>query len=188
MGASKDNHGSAVRAARMDDYDALCALLKQSDDDHRRMLPGVYAEYEGPARSRDFIAGFVEADDADVLVAHRDGEAVGCVGVRLERRTASHAERHVFADDLFVRVSALVVDHAARRSGVGRALMDAATRWAAERGASRVVLGFWCANTDARAFYEALGFTPLYMGMERRVDANAGVGERDGDRDPDCDA
>ena len=56
------------------------------------------------------------------------------------------------------RVTALVVDEAARGMGIGRALMDAAEAWAAARSCVLLEVTSNRRRTDAHAFYERLGY------------------------------
>lgn len=58
----------------------------------------------------------------------------------------------------FVEIRALVVDAAARRSGVGRALVGFARRWAKELGVGKVRVRSNVARDEAHRFYPALGF------------------------------
>jgi ribosomal-protein-alanine N-acetyltransferase len=62
----------------------------------------------------------------------------------------------VAADE--AEILTLGVAPAARRLGVGRALVLEAARVAAERGAGRLLLEVSAANQAARALYESLGF------------------------------
>lgn len=58
----------------------------------------------------------------------------------------------------FVEIRALVVDAAARRSGVGRALVAFARGWAKELGVGKVRVRSNVARDEAHRFYPALGF------------------------------
>jgi ribosomal-protein-alanine N-acetyltransferase len=55
----------------------------------------------------------------------------------------------------------LVVEPAARRRGLGRALVQVLLRHARERGLSRVVLEVRLGNAGARRLYESLGFSEV---------------------------
>jgi GNAT superfamily N-acetyltransferase len=59
----------------------------------------------------------------------------------------------------------LYVDGSNRRGGVGTALVDAFTEWAARLGAARVVL----ATSRAGAFYESIGFSTRAQYYQRAV-------------------
>jgi len=56
------------------------------------------------------------------------------------------------------RVTALVVDATLRGRGIGRELMEAAERWAAERGCVLLEVTSNQRRVDAHTFYEGLGY------------------------------
>ena len=58
------------------------------------------------------------------------------------------------------------VEPAARRTGVGRALVDAIQDWGESWGAERVVLWVLAANEAAMRFYERIGFRLLNDGPD----------------------
>jgi ribosomal protein S18 acetylase RimI-like enzyme len=96
---------------------------------------------------------FFRAGDrpGDVLVAEVDGAVTGYV--KLGATTELESNRHVFA------IWGLAVDPAYQGRGLGRALLDAAAREAAARGARRLTLRVHGPNAAARALYAACGFT-----------------------------
>jgi mycothiol synthase len=88
--------------------------------------------------------------DADLcLVALRGGEVAGFCYSRVERSGGAVCG---WVEDLGVAP-------AARRIGLGRALLCHSVRALAERGATSVVLGVDAANPPARRLYETSGFT-----------------------------
>ncbi|WP_186526022.1 GNAT family N-acetyltransferase [Leekyejoonella antrihumi] len=83
-----------------------------------------------------------------LLLAHEDGEAVGCVGLRA--LDAARGEvRH-----LFVRP-----EH--RGGGLGRRLLDRTSELARAHGLRQLVLNTLATMTAARALYDAEGFEPI---------------------------
>lgn len=56
-------------------------------------------------------------------------------------------------------IVAMVVDAGARRTGLGRRLIDTACGWARRQGADRVCLRSNVLRPEAHAFYPGLGFT-----------------------------
>lgn len=57
-------------------------------------------------------------------------------------------------------VGVLAVAAEAEGQGVGRALLEAAERWAREQGLGMLTLNVFAGNTRARKVYERLGYAP----------------------------
>ena len=84
-----------------------------------------------------------------VLVAEADGAVLGWIhvcGIRF------------FQSPPFAEVGGLVVDEAARGKGVGKLLVEAGARWAAERGYRKLRVRSNVVREDAHRFYEREGF------------------------------
>ncbi|MDP9239238.1 MAG: GNAT family N-acetyltransferase [Actinomycetota bacterium] len=131
-----------IRPARLSDDADLAAL------DLRGWTP--VAEV-GPARApgSDFF-GPGQAP-ADVLVAEEGGTLVGWI--KLVPPTALVSNAHV------QQVQGLGVDPRRRRSGIGRALVDAVVGLAVRRGARKVTLRVLSTNGAAQRLYTSAGFT-----------------------------
>jgi GNAT superfamily N-acetyltransferase len=95
------------------------------------------------------LRGAVEAGELEVLVASAEGRVVG-VAVLAYRLSISAAGLFASIEDLYVRPNE-------RRSGVGRALLEAAENRCTARGVSHVEAQV---EEDAAAFYSALGYEP----------------------------
>jgi GNAT superfamily N-acetyltransferase len=103
------------------------------------------------------------AEAADRLVAY----ALLCKGFE-----AHTAKRRLWIGDLYV-------EPAARRSGVGRALMAAIARHALALGCDAVYWELWRMNSAGEAFYRGLGaetpgdLTLMRLGQERLIELAA---------------
>jgi RimJ/RimL family protein N-acetyltransferase len=102
--------------------------------------------------ARGWFTGSLVTDGQLRLVAVLDGEMVGSL----------------LAEDSSGRVVSLgmFVASRARRQGVGRALIDAAITWTADRGAHKLHLEVWPHNDAAIRLYESVGFAR--EGLRRR--------------------
>ena len=78
-----------------------------------------------------------------------DGPLAGYVAIE---------QRLLLVGGMRVEIVALVVDTGLRRTGRGRRLLEAAERWARERGAAEVFLRSNVLRHEAHAFYPALGY------------------------------
>jgi GNAT superfamily N-acetyltransferase len=106
-----------------------------------------YAVTEEDIRERIVL---LRGDDHAVSVAATPAEGVvGWVEVRLEQAILTRRR---------CRVTGLVVSPAARRGGVGRALLAWAESWARARGCQEAYLTTNVQRADAHAFYDALGW------------------------------
>jgi len=77
--------------------------------------------------------------------------AVGLATIHV-RHTLNHAAP-------LAQLTLLVVDESVRGTGVGRAIVAEAERWARERGCHRIVVTTALRRVDAHAFYERVGYT-----------------------------
>ena len=139
-----------VRPARDDDASAVAELL---------------GHLGYPAPASDIPARLVRLrarGDAEALVAVADGRVVGLATVHA--RDVLHHARPV------VQLTALVVSPDMRGRGVGRTLVGAVERWAAARGADRLVLTTARHRAEAPGFYERLGFEHTGRRYARRID------------------
>jgi ribosomal protein S18 acetylase RimI-like enzyme len=97
------------------------------------------------------LTGILNSPDQQVLVAVSAGDARvdGYIGV--ERRL-------ILAEDARAEINGLVVDSAVRRSGVGRALVHAAERWAVQHNLHTVVVRSNVVRPESHPFYEGIGY------------------------------
>jgi GNAT superfamily N-acetyltransferase len=119
-------------------------------------------DWPGDASLRASVDRIIERDDTEFLLGAVDGEPAGVVQLRF-RWTVWWEAEDCWIEDVFV-------GEAARGSGLGRALVQAALDRAAERGCRRVDLDVDPGNAPARALYASLGFEPgpqLYLRKRR---------------------
>ena len=135
---------SLVRGVRLDDVPELVALCRQLGyrAEERAMHDRVDRLMSRPLVHR-------------VVVVPSPGNDRRLQG-------ALHAtRREVLESDDFVEISGLIVDERERRAGVGRALVQAAERWARDLGVGAVRLRSNAIREEAHVFYQRLGFRVL---------------------------
>jgi ribosomal protein S18 acetylase RimI-like enzyme len=145
-----------VRTFRSGDEGAVRALRGELDRVHAGLMPDYFripAESTVPARD----------PDSEILVA--DG-AQGIGGFVMVRSVETPRDP-TMTPRRRAHVEMMVVGKGARRRGVATMLMDAAHRWAAERGCSEVVLTVWSDNRAAEALYQSLGYEPIARVLRR---------------------
>lgn len=148
-----------VRRIRPDDGPLLRELRLRSLSD----APDAFGQPLEDAAARpdaEWAAQVKDSSEGDRrawFIADRDDDGrPDSVGVVLVRRRPPDV----------ALVFSMWVEPRARRSGVGRALIETANDWAASWGAQRVVLWVVAGNDPAVHFYQRLGFTLLVTGPD----------------------
>lgn len=102
------------------------------------------------------VAESLERDDQSVVVAEHDGQVVGAVFLRSTTLTPLNLEPAVLT------LSPHVAPHF-RRRGVGSALMEAAVRFADQRGIAHIVTAASADSRDGNRFMARLSLAPQAM-------------------------
>jgi GNAT superfamily N-acetyltransferase len=118
----------------------------------RAYMTEMVARYQGRPAREDEVDAVLAEDPSDglatFLIAHLDGVAVGCAGLR--RLSASTVE-----------VKRMYVAPAARGHGVGRRLLAAVEDAGRRGGATTVRLDTRADLTEARGLYESVGYAAI---------------------------
>ena len=145
------------------DREAVVRLHEELQSFERAFRPTRAAGRAVSERQVDEYLTMLADEEATLLIAEREGQAVGYVFFLFEGEMLETQARQVYVQDITVTASA-------RRQGVGGALM-AAVRYAAHDGGAGVIdLQVLVGNDTAAAFYERQGFKPAYVGLKAELD------------------
>lgn len=143
-----------VRPGTVEDISDMLQLWREMMDFHARLeprfrpLPTPAGERAWEKHLREHVWG---NEDWCVFVAEADGRLVGQImGMLRDSVPVFEPGRHGYVTDV-------VVDPAARRSGVGRALFDALKGWFRERSVSHLELMVAHDNPASQGFWRAVG-------------------------------
>ncbi|WP_165357439.1 GNAT family N-acetyltransferase [Sphingosinicella sp. CPCC 101087] len=148
---------------------------EQGDADRsfiREMNARLSAVIDAPTHSKEEVVAFQDrftasscndgaGDSATFLAVLDDGQRLGYVNVR------ESADEIANERCGYIALLAVVAD--AESGGVGQSLLEAAERWAAEMGFSRIALDVFSSNARGRRFYEAAGFRPETIRLIKRL-------------------
>ena len=132
-----------IRLARQDDLDNLAVLF----DLYRQF----YECPSDPDAAKRWLQHNMEAQRSIIFTADTGSELLGLTQLYPALCSVDLVEYYVLYD--------LYVLEDARRQGVARALMNAASHWAREQGAARLDLETARDNAAGQALYRDLGYT-----------------------------
>ena len=139
-----------VRSATPDDLDSIVMLLGELHDPSRA------------AADAESWKEMLAQTGRTILLAEREGDPVGTVDLWIAPTLLNGAAPRAYVNYVAVLTSA-------RRSGVGRALMEDAHRRAAAAGCDDVVLMSGDHRPDAHRFYAAIGYERCAVGLRKRL-------------------
>ena len=140
----------SIRRAGVDDADAIAPLFD--------LYRSFYQQPSDPALARRFISERLQHEQSVILLADLDGKAVAFTQLFPSFSSVS-ARRSWILNDLYVHASA-------RRKGIARALLQAASDFARADGAIRLELETDPDNRSAQALYRHMAWEP-YEGTLR---------------------
>ena len=131
----------------------MSALIRRMEASDAERVAALAAELGYPGASAPLVAQRLAAvsgsGDHAVWVSADGADLLGLI----------HAQHmHRIISDPYAEILHLVVSSAARRGGVGRALVATVLDWAAERGLDRVRVRSNVVRDAAHPFYLSLGF------------------------------
>ena len=154
-----------MRSATESDYDEVSTVFAEQNSFHVELVPRYIAAVDPPISQEEFDH-FVSSPEHALFVAEEHGQIVGTALAEL--RDAD--DEPFIVSRRFVFLMDLIVVRAQRRSGSGRALMEAVEAWAAEQGVSDIALTVWQRNERVIAFYESLGYESVRYRMTKSLE------------------
>ena len=156
--------GARVRAATLRDLDTVVelrlALLRENGD--HPIYGRLRADAE--ARASQLFSAQILASDQRIFLAERGGDIVGIARcVESLGSPLLHPSRYGYLSSVYVRPPF-------RRTGVLRALLQAAESWCRERGLDEIRLHNSSRSAEARDTWEHLGFELTEQVRVRRIE------------------
>jgi ribosomal protein S18 acetylase RimI-like enzyme len=140
-----------IRLAVLSDVDDLARLhVKAWQSAYRGHMPDAYLDALDPSKRAAMWTNAIQEPATLVLVASAAEKLVGFCSLS--------PSRDADASPTVGEVTAIYVDPATWRAGVGTCLIKATLDAARQRSLAEMTLWVLTSNTSARAFYEARGF------------------------------
>lgn len=143
---------TVIRPATASDLPSILALYRILDEELVELQPEFFC---AAPRDEKPILQYVEAPDADYLLAEQEGEVVGLALVVYAGWTPAFS---CVLPHRYASLHDLVVVRTKRRQGIGSSLLGAAKRWARDRRLEYLELDVLAQNSNAIELYESHDF------------------------------
>jgi ribosomal protein S18 acetylase RimI-like enzyme len=142
----------SVREAKDEDAATVVSLIDELAGGEGEQSP-VYQTY---------VLEYLAVDGNKVLLAERDGEAVGLISCSI-RPNLYHAANSCLIEELIVREEA-------QDEGIGSMLIEEVIKRCIAGGCAEISVSTMPGNKRAIAFYKKLGFVDEALFLERHLD------------------
>jgi len=152
---------SVVRRATLEDVAVLATLVAEVQELHVASRPDTFKPLD-VAEVRSWLCGLFENASVAIWIAEQDAHAQGYLVLVAHDQPGgpfSFERSWIELDQIGVRAPY-------RRSGVARALVEAALAHAASLGIRQIELTSWSFNQSAHAAFRKLGFIPKVVRFE----------------------
>lgn len=151
---------SVIRKAQPKDLQAVNSLLEQVLAVHHKGRPDLFRA-EGKKYSDRQILEIFRNPMTPVFVYEENNQVLGYAfcAIQVQDSGSLMPVRTLYIDDI-------CVDEKARGKHVGTALFRYVKEYAKETGCHNITLHVWECNSDAMAFYKAMGMDVQYTCME----------------------
>ena len=147
-----------IRTAKVEDYNAVEAIMKQVHKLHVGWRPDVYKQQETILPLDEFKQAIQEQA---FFVAEGEGKVVGILGLMYR-----HVETPVHVTKDITFIDSMAVDESYRKKGVGHAFFDFLKELKKEKGYDAIELQVNARNKGAYDMYRNYGFTEKSINME----------------------
>lgn len=148
-----------VRKATRADAVAIANFAMLLSEQHREYDNFRFVSLPDLEGSRTYYGSRAEADDAAILIAELNSEAIGFAYLEYEARNyADLLENAVWLHDIHVAENS-------RDTGAGRKLIEAAKEAAKDLGADKFMLHVAARNANGEEFFKHAGFETTMLEM-----------------------
>ena len=152
-----------VRRAGEKDLAGINALLSQVLEVHAVGRPDIFRAGTRKYVDAELLALFEDEAHPVFVAVDDEGRVLGHAFCELQDHRGSNSWQPIVS----LYIDDICVDEKSRGQHVGTALYQHVIGFARERGCHNVTLNVWECNPGARAFYDAMGMTPLKTCLEQ---------------------
>lgn len=150
-----------IREAVMNDYEGLCEVYAELDEQHRINHPELFIKPDNYGRTKEYINDIIDDSDKAIFVADIDSKVAGFAECCIQKSS----DFPVSKKREWVQIDGIAVKEEFRNHHIGSLLLNKITEWAKDKEVKRIELKVYSFNNNASEFYSGKGFKDLSKTM-----------------------
>ncbi|MCB8814529.1 GNAT family N-acetyltransferase [Desulfosporosinus shakirovi] len=150
-----------VREAVINDYESLCEIYVELDEQHRLNHPELFIKPEDYARAKEYISEIIKDSNKALFVADIDTKVVAFAECFIQKSS----EFPVIKKREWVQLDSIAVKRNYHNYHIGSLLLGKVVEWAESKEMKRIELKVYSFNKYADEFYLRKGFKDLSKAM-----------------------
>lgn len=150
-----------IREAVPGDYQNLCELYLELDNQHRLNHPELFVLPEDYAAARAYLLASMADSNQALFVAETASILIGFAECRIQ----TSSDFPILRKREWVQLEGLVVKAEYQKLGIGSLFLQKVREWAQSKKVDRIELKVYTFNSQAETFYLRHGFKELSKAM-----------------------
>lgn len=146
-----------IRKAVISDYESLCEIYVEIDEQHRINHPELFIKPEEYARAKEYIQEMINDSNKALFVADVDSKVVAFAECYIQQSS----NFPVIKKREWVQLDGIAVKKEYQNQHIGSLLLEKITEWADSKEIKRIELKVYSFNKNAEDFYSEKGFQVL---------------------------
>ena len=146
-----------IREAVISDYEDLCEVYSELDEQHRLNHPELFMKSEDYGRAKEYISEIIDDNNKALFVADVDSKVVAFAECYIQKST----NFPVIKKREWVQLDGVAVKRENQDCHIGSLLLRKVAEWANCKEVKRIELKVYSFNTSADEFYSRKGFKDL---------------------------
>ncbi|HBV87907.1 MAG TPA: GNAT family N-acetyltransferase [Desulfosporosinus sp.] len=146
-----------IRKAVISDYESLCEIYVEIDEQHRINHPELFIKPDEYARAKEYIQEMINDSNKALFVADVDSKVVAFAECYIQQSS----NFPVIKKREWVQLDGIAVKKEYQNRHIGSLLLEKITEWANSKDIQRIELKVYSFNKNAEDFYSEKGFQVL---------------------------
>jgi len=150
-----------IRSATIDDLQALRSLNEQIFADNFKYDDDIILNFASTPKGKEYFKKAIKNKNGCLFIAEKNGQKIGYIDGG--KKDISYRKSRYF------EINDMGVIPEKRGQGIGKLLLQAATKWVKKNGYQRIYINCYAKNKKALSFYQRSGYSEIDICLEKKI-------------------